>query len=207
MQSLVAFLFSCVLLYKYLAIFVIAFLSASFCPLPSGTVLMASSAFAAQGYLQFSGVLTAALLGNLAGDNLSYWLTRLWGIEVLQKLGLKKVDRSLRYQRLQELLARHPMAIIFFSRFITGISPTVNILAGTTRLAYKKYFPFESLGILFYITFFCGAGLLFGANWDYLSEFSWQFWLILALAAMVVYLLAKLLVKQGRRHWQLFHRK
>ena len=68
MSGLVSLLLSYVLIYKYLAIFIITYLGALAFPLPSGTVVAASAAFAIQGYLNFPLVLFIGILGNVTGD-------------------------------------------------------------------------------------------------------------------------------------------
>lgn len=200
MENLVSYLFSAVLIYKYWAIFIITFLGAFFLPLPTGTVVMASTAFSVQGYLSFPAIFFFALLGNVLGDQCGYWVTRLWGVKALHWLGMKKVVASEKYQKTHALLSNHPMIIIFLSRFMTGVNPLVNLIAGLTRLEYRRFFIFEFIGELAYAGFFSFAGLIFGANWEYLNDFSWEFWAILLSCALLLHLIGKNWVKKRRKN-------
>ena len=199
MEHITSSLLSYVLIYKYLAIFVITYLGALAFPLPSGTVVMASAAFATQGYLSFPLVFLTALLGNIAGDNTGYWITRRYGVKALHLIGLRKVVGSEKYQKVREMVNGHPILIIYFSRFMTGIAPTVNVICGTTRLAYRKYITFEFLGECTECAFFVLMGYLFGANWEYLNEFSWEFWVLLLLGIICTYLFGRFIFKKKNR--------
>lgn len=198
MENVTSFLLSYVLIYKYLAIFVITFLGALAFPLPSGTVVGASIAFAVQGYLNLPLVYITAVVGNVAGDNLGYWISRRYGVKALHVFGMKKVVGSEKYQKVHEALNNHPILIIYFSRFMTGIAPTVNVISGTTRLAYKKYFTFEFLGECSEVAFFSAAGYIFGTNWEYINEFSWQFWAMLLFGIIFTYLFGRFILKKRK---------
>ncbi len=176
-------LLSYVLVYKYLAIFIITFLGAFALPLPSGSMLLAASAFAVQGYLNFWLVFAVGLAGNLAGDNAGYWLVRLYGLRVLNKIGLGSFFRKERLDAARQKLHDHPILTIFSSRFFTAIAPAVNVASGMTRLSYSRYLIFESLGELTEVTFFCLAGYLFGNNWEYFQKLSGWI-LVLVVASM-----------------------
>jgi len=196
MSFILSSLLSYVLIYKYLAIFVITFLGAFALPLPSGSMLMAAAAFSTQGYLNFYLVFLFGLLGNLAGDNAGYWLVRKYGIKVLQKLHLHKFFKQDKLDSARNQLHNHPMLTIFSSRFLTAIAPAVNVVAGISGLPYKRYLFFEALGELAEVTFFCVWGYIFGSNWEYVSQLSgWL--LVLVIASMVMsVMLWKMLLKK-----------
>jgi len=67
------------LIYKYAAIFTIAFFGAIILPLPVNAMLLAIGAFSSQGYLIYGGSLTAAVTGNVLGDVTDYLATRKYG--------------------------------------------------------------------------------------------------------------------------------
>src|SRR3989344_5451402 len=79
-RKLMDFLFdaflSFLLVYKYAALFAITFVAALILPLPASTTIVAANVFAFQGYLNFPAVFCAALLGNIAGDNLGNFISR-----------------------------------------------------------------------------------------------------------------------------------
>jgi membrane protein DedA with SNARE-associated domain len=176
-----ATLLSYVLLYKYPAIFVITFFGAFALPLPSGSVLMAGSAFAVQGYMSFPLVLLTGIAGNMAGDSSGYWLVRRYGIKVLDKIHLGRFFSAQRLDGARSQINKHPILTIYISRFMTGIAPAVNVVSGITRLPYKRFLLFECLGEITECSVFCFIGYIFGSNWEYVSQLSgWGFIIILA---------------------------
>jgi membrane-associated protein len=197
MSDITSYLLSYVLLYKYLAIFTITFAGAFALPIPSGTVIIASAAFSTQGYLSLPWIMIIAILGNVAGDNCGYWITRNFGVQALHFLGIKKVVGSKKYQIVRTELNNHPILIIFFSRFMTGIAPTVNFISGLTKLAYKRYLVFEILGECAEVSFFATLGFAFGTNWETLTQFSGASWLIILSGTFLTYLLWRHIFKKA----------
>ena len=101
-----------------------------------------------------------------------------------------------KYQKIHAAVNDHPIVLIYFSRFLTSIAPTVNVISGTTRLSYKKYLTFEVLGECTEVAFFSGAGYIFGTNWEYLNKFSWEFWAMFLFAIIFVYLSGRFVFKR-----------
>ena len=66
--SLLGPLFSGLLLYKYVVLFIAVFLAGLGLPIPSGTLLVAVGAFASQDYFNLWISFIVALLANIFGD-------------------------------------------------------------------------------------------------------------------------------------------
>ena len=194
---MLATLLSYVLLYKYPAIFVITFFGAFALPLPSGSVLMAGSAFAVQGYMSFPLVLITGIAGNMAGDSSGYWLVRLYGIKVLDKIHLRRFFNKPRLDGARNQIDNHPILTIYFSRFMTGIAPAVNVVCGITRLPYKRFLLFECLGEITECSVFCFIGYIFGSNWEYISsQLSGGFWVILLAGVLMTFMVGRIVFKK-----------
>lgn len=185
-----------VLVYKYLAIFVITFLGALALPLPSGSMLAAASAFAVQGYLNFPLVLLTGIAGNIAGDNSGYWLVRRFGLPVLEKLRLTRFFKKKDLEGAREQIERHPIFAIYFSRFMTAIAPAVNVACGLTGFPYKKYLFFETLGEISECTVFCALGYIFGSNWEYVNQLSGKLWIIVIAGLLISYMVGRVIFRK-----------
>ena len=94
MSSLFQNILGLLLVYKYAALFFIAFLSSLGVPLPAGSSTVASAAFASQGYLNIITVIISGILGNILGDISMYFLSRKYGKRVLYWLNLGKLADS-----------------------------------------------------------------------------------------------------------------
>ena len=85
-SSLLSFL----LLYKYIALFVLVFIAAVGLPVPSNTLLIAVGAFASQSYFSLPISLAVAVVANVLGDLLDYFIIRKYGAVILKKNYHKK---------------------------------------------------------------------------------------------------------------------
>src|ERR1700733_15170510 len=112
--ALGAFL-SFLLLYKYVALFAFIFTAAVILPLPDNSILLATGAFASQGYFEFWISLLVALVANVAGDLVGYFLAKRWGKAALSRL---RVRVPWYIDRLDGYLKKHPRRSIFLTRFV-----------------------------------------------------------------------------------------
>lgn len=162
---------SFLLLYKYGALFIIAFVAALAIPIPASTTLLAAGAFASQGYLQLEWVITAALLGNVAGDVTGYVLAQRYGEEVLHRLGFGRVLRARRYHQLKGYIYNYPEPLIFITRFLTEAGPAVNILAGLSKVPVRTFILFDVLGEVSYVLLNALLGYSLGTQWEQSTGF------------------------------------
>lgn len=171
MEAILDLFLSFLLLYQYPALFLITFVAAFIIPLPSSSTLFAASAFASQGYMNFTLVLLVAYAGNIAGDNAGHLLSKRYGKEVMQKFGFYKALESKKYRIVENLIRTNPRAIIFFSRFFTGVCPAVNILTGVASVRYRLFLATDLIGEAIYVLLYGFAGYLLGTQWENSFDF------------------------------------
>lgn len=175
------------MLYKYWALFGITFIAALIFPIPPGTLIMTSSAFAYQGYFNFKLVLLSAILGNIAGDNLGYFLARRYGATALSRIGFKKILASERFKEVELLIRRKPGFILFISRFEVFTNLSVNIIAGLSKVPYKKYLLYGAIGEICQVTLYGSIGYFFGSNWEQIGRsIGHTFLIIIAITVLVL---------------------
>ena len=158
---------SFLLVYKYAALFAITFVAALILPLPASTTIVAANVFAFQGYLNFPAVFGAALLGNIAGDNLGYFISRKYGEKFLRLIGFNKILNSAAFAILKMYIDTNCSSLFYFSRFMTSVGPSVNILAGLAAVPYGKYLLYEISGEMSYILLYSAVGFYLGSQWEY----------------------------------------
>jgi membrane protein DedA with SNARE-associated domain len=157
---------SFLLLYKYIALFAFIFCSAVILPLPDNSILLATGAFASQGYFGFWTSLCVALVANVAGDLVGYLLARHWGRAALNRLNIRIPSYI---NRLDGYVRRYPRRSIFLTRFVGTADSVVNVLSGFTGVPFATFLLWDALGnfvSLFYILY---LGYLFGAYWSNVS--------------------------------------
>ncbi len=167
MGSILTFLLSYLLLYKYAALFLIVFSSAMILPLPVTEVMLAVGAFVGQGYFDFIISLTVAQVANVLGDLVDYAIARKYGYGVIHKL---RLNRSRFFTKLEQEMQVHARSTIFVTRFAGGLGPVVNLLSGAIGISLRKFLVYDFAGNLVYYIAALLIGYWAGSYWENFSE-------------------------------------
>ena len=171
MSAFIFGIISYVLLYKYVALFIVAYFAALLLPLPSNTSLLAASAFASQGYLNIFIVLGVAFLANVLGDITGFYIARRYGKGMLTKLGMGNMFTSKKYRMLERFFLEHTRSTIFVTRFVGQVGPLVNILAGISEeVSFRTFFIYEASGELLYVLVLGLLGYFVGSAWETITS-------------------------------------
>ncbi|MEI6378217.1 MAG: DedA family protein [Candidatus Falkowbacteria bacterium] len=155
------------LLYKYLALFLLVAVAALGVPLPASMLLVAAGAFAVQGYFDIKFVLLAAFLGCVLGDSVGYGLSSRYGQAVLIRIGLGRIFRSRRYLAIEKIFDMHSGKIIFLSRFlVSSVGPAVNVLSGIAWIKARRFYLAMISGEAVYVLMYCTVGYVLGSEWE-----------------------------------------
>ncbi len=174
-----------VLVYKYWALFLVCFLSSIALPIPATTTLTAMSAFAANGYVDFSWTLIAAFVGYVLGDWLGFWLARTYGPGVVRLKGIKRISEYRYYLEAERYVNKHPGSTIFLSRFVTAAGPVVNVLAGLSAISFKKFLIYDLIGEALDVLLFGLGGYFFG---DQFQNYGSTFTIIILVVIIIAFI-------------------
>jgi membrane protein DedA with SNARE-associated domain len=198
MDSVLHSLLTFVLLYRYAAIFLITFLGAIALPIPSGSVLVMSFFFAAQGYLDYAWVAAVGFLGNIAGDLVAFWAARIYGERVLARIGLGWLLKTDGGALIERKLAAHPISTIFVSRLTTSVTPLVNVMVGLAEISFLTYIIVDAVGQFVEVVINFVLGAMFGDSWIYLAGDLGKISLII-IAVVVLLIVLFIGRKNGRK--------
>jgi membrane-associated protein len=196
MNFLLGPLLSFVLLYKYVALFVIVYLAAVIVPLPSNAMLLAVGAFASQGYINFWIVLVLAVGSNILGDCTDYGLTRRYGEAVIRKF---KINKNQFFKYLEEEMKTDAVVTVFVTRFAGLLCPIASFLAGLVRVPFGIFLFFDFLGNFIEQSVVLSLGYLVGNYWSSFSDIFGIF-VGIAAAAIVLFILARIYRRIMRRY-------
>ena len=161
------YLLTFLLLYKYFGLFIIALVSSIALPIPASTALAAAGGYASQGYMNIYAVLAVTLFGSITGDIVGYILARRYGEKVLNKfVFFRHILHSNSYHKVEDYIVDFAPSLIFFSRFLTELSPATNILAGLSKVSWKTFFTFALLGEIIYTIMYGLTGFFLGSEWE-----------------------------------------
>jgi membrane protein DedA with SNARE-associated domain len=149
---------------------------------PSETIVIAASVLAAQGELLIWGVVPAAALGALLGDNVSYFLGRLVGDPLVDRFFRGETARA-RLRWAERAVQERGGLLILVGRFIPGGRTATTFASGTLEMPYRRFLLADAVAALAWAVYISMLGYLGG------SAFEDNLWLpmLVALAfAMVV---------------------
>lgn len=146
---------------------VIVFIGGLGVPLPCTLLVIAAGAFAKQGILDWQTAAFISIVCVILGDSLSYS----FGFYSREKV-LSRFSKTPQWIQAEESFQKWGALSVFFSRFlVTAIALPVNLLSGTTRFAFQKFFMYDVLGEMVWIFGYGGLGYLFGSQWEVVNEF------------------------------------
>ncbi len=137
--------------YGYAAVLVGTFLEGE-------TILVLAGFAAHRGYLSLPGVIAAAFLGTLCGDQLFFLLGRLYSERFLAR----HPAWAPRLERARGLLDRYQTPVILGFRFLYGLRTVIPFAIGTSRVAVRRFVAFNVAGALLWATAVGAGGYLFG---------------------------------------------
>lgn len=196
MSSIFQNILGWVLLYKYLTLFIVSFSSSIGIPLPAGSSMIASAAFASQGYLNIYWVMASGLVGNVLGDFVAYGIVRKFGRPILKFLHLGKFLESEVIKKIESVENTYSTFVVAASRFQDQATTVINIVAGLTNYEFKKFVSPVIAGDILQILFYAGMGYFFADNWQSLYKTIGVFsWVIVLASTVATLLLSRKLAK------------
>ncbi len=154
----------------YIGIFMVMLAESIFPPIPSELIIPFAGFAAANGDLNFFGVLAAATVGAVVGMLPWYYAGRLFGLERVRRLA----DRYGRIMTLnaQEIdvavdwFRRFGPIIVLFGRLMPLIRTLISIPAGLARMPLHVFLLASTTGALIWNTILTSAGYLLHEHYD-----------------------------------------
>jgi membrane protein DedA with SNARE-associated domain len=155
--------------YGYVLIAVIVAVEGIGIPLPGEATLIIAAILAGKSHdLNITGVIAAAALGAVIGDNTGYWLGRWLGFRVLDKYGHCVRLTESRIKLGQYLFLRWGAAVVFCARFIAVLRSLSGFLAGANRMPWPRFVVFDAAGGTLWAAMYGGGAYLLGSEGRYL---------------------------------------
>lgn len=115
-------------------------------PVPGETALITASGLAASGHLALPAVIAIAAGAAITGDTLGYLLGRSGGRSLLMRGGIGAAHRRNAVQRADRFFGRFGTTAVFFARWIPGVRVVAALMAGTTRMPWRRFAVANALG-------------------------------------------------------------
>ncbi len=139
MHHLLEIWFQWVLNWGYLGIIVLMAMESSIFPVPSEVVIPPAAFLAAQGHLDFTGVVLAGTVGSYLGSAITYWGARSLGRPLIMRYGKYFLMGPGKLERAEAWLARYEAGGVFFARLLPVIRHLISIPAGIVRMNFTIF--------------------------------------------------------------------
>lgn len=133
--------------YGYVAVFVLVALESVGIPLPGETILIAAGIYAGTTHrLSVWAIFFVAASAAIIGDNIGFWIGDKGGYRLLRRYGhYVRVDEA-KIKIGRYIFDRHGGKVVFFGRFVSVLRTYAAFLAGTNRMRWKKFLPYNAAG-------------------------------------------------------------
>ena len=185
----------------YVGVFLLMTAESMVLPVPSEAVMPFAGFAIAEGSLGWAGVVIAATLGSITGSLIGYAIGKFGGRPFLERFGryllLDPEDLALA----DRFFRRRGSPTILVSRFIPVVRHLISIPAGLSSLRLGPFVAFTLVGAGLWNLFLSWCGFQLQRNWSEVMRYShWiDVGVIVLLAALVAWYLARHLVRRGRR--------
>lgn len=181
--------------YGYAAVFVLVGLESLGIPLPGETILIAAGIYAGTTHrLLVWGIFAVATVAAITGDNIGFWIGDKGGYRLIRRYGrYVRVDAAkIKVGRL--VFERHGPKVVFFGRFVSVLRTYAAFLAGTLKMRWRRFLPYNALGGVIWSGIYAFASYAAGNS---ITRLSHGLTIGLGIAAAVVIVAFILIV---RRH-------
>ncbi|MBW7960561.1 hypothetical protein B6D29_03015 [Microgenomates bacterium UTCPR1] len=154
----------------YIILFGIIFMETGlvFTPfLPGDSLLFAAGAFAALGSLNIWFLFGLLVVAAILGDTVNYWIGFFFGKKIVAHPKIPIDEKHIK--ETQKFFDKHGGVTIILARFMPFIRTFAPFVAGVGRMSYGKFFSYNVIGGLLWVSIATFAGYFFG-NFKFVKE-------------------------------------
>lgn len=140
MHYLIQLWFEFVRDWEYLGVFLLMAAESSILPVPSEVVMPPAAYWAAQGRMNFWGVVLAGTAGSWFGSAISYWLALWIGRPLVMRYGKYVLMSPAKIELAERWAAERGLTGVFVSRLLPVVRHLISIPAGILRM---RFLPFS----------------------------------------------------------------
>lgn len=133
--------------YGYAAVFLFVGAESLGVPVPGETALITAAIYAGTTHnLSVWLIFVVAAIAAIIGDNIGYLIGEKGGYRLLRRYGhyVRADATKIKIGRL--IFDRHGPKVVFFGRFITVLRTYAAFLAGTMKMAWRRFLPYNAAG-------------------------------------------------------------
>lgn len=153
--------------WTYLLVAVLAFLeTGAFVGLvaPGEATVVVGGVVAGQGVIDIRLLIGLVWFAAFMGDTVSFFLGRRLGREFMIKHGARLKITEARLDQVERYMHDHGGKTILIGRFIGLVRALAPFIAGSSKMPYRRFMPYDVIGSGLWAAFFCLLGYVFSNN-------------------------------------------
>ena len=139
---------------------------------PGETLVIVGGFYAKVGDLWFPAVAFVAAVGAILGDNLGYWIGRRFGRGWLERHGRKVFITADRLETAERYYRQHGGKTIFLGRFIPVVRSVGFIVAGVSKMEWRRFLLYDVLGAVLWAVGHTAIGYTLGASYQRFERYA-----------------------------------
>ena len=174
------------------AVFGLMILESACIPVPSEAIMLFAGFSVSEGNLTLFGVVTAGVLGNLAGSWVAYAVGYYGRLDLLEKNKLIHISpKHLKWA--DDWFERYGAATVFFSRMLPIVRTFISLPAGVAKMPFGRFSAYTLVGSIPWVLALAIAGEKAGDNWeDWRHKLGYLDYVVLAaIIGGAIYLIVK----------------
>lgn len=161
---------------------------------PGETILIAAAIFAGLGELNIFAVIIVAFLGALIGDNIGYLIGLFGGRALIKRWGKYIFLTEKKLHKVEHLYNKHGGLVVAGARFVDVLRQANGIIAGVSKMPWKKFLKFNALGAILWVGFWSSAGYFGGSHVRVLLRY--QLYVSIIIISLLIFYIIYSVVKR-----------
>ena len=150
--------------WTYPLVFAVSAIDAFFPLVPSEATVITAGVLAGSGDLKIGLVILAAAVGAICGDNVCYWLGRIFGERLADRYFTG--DRRRHLDRAHRMLEERGGWLIIIGRFIPGGRTAATFAAGSLDWAWRRFIFFDVIAGVIWASYAALLGYFGGKTFE-----------------------------------------
>ena len=190
LESFAGFVVGAVASLGYFGVLAFMTIESSFIPFPSEIVIPPAAYLAQQGQMNIFLVVLAGIVGSLLGAIINYVLALTLGRKIIYSLAKHRFAKVLlineeKLVKAEKYFLKYGDISTFICRFVPGARQLVSIPAGFSKMNFKSFVFYTSLGSGIWVLILATLGWFFGANQEALSKYYSEISIFFVIIAVV----------------------
>lgn len=164
---------------------------------PGTAIIVGLAALVPSGVLKLSPLITAALIGAMIGDGLSFWLGHRYHEQILTRWPFRRYPQLI--ERSEAFFKKHGGKSVFLARFTPGVRAFVPLVAGMLKMPVGRFYVSNILSALIWAPLHIFPGVALGAYVHSAGDAAVRLVILVAILCFLVWLTTRLVMLGIRR--------